>query len=1578
MNLNYPKSKLELIMVDNGSTDDSMDFVKKNFPKVKILENDVNNYCRANNLGIKHAKGDYVAFLNNDTEVDKNWLRELVKAIEQDKQIGAAAGKTLYPEGKISNVGHYELPNFYWGEKGAGENEDNYQNMEERPSLCGVAVLYPKEIFQKIGFFDEDFIIYMEDIDIAYRIKKAGYKLIYLPTAIVHHYFHGSGSHELSRFYIERNRLLFLAKHYPHMLMSSLLGSGYFTAQKDLSSTGKIYTIIPDVIIKLLKEHTIDTLGEILNDLFNELKKITNYENDLLVKKIQEQIYLLGEKEKSLFALQEEASGLRAQAAEREGNLAEKDRIISNVKDELDKLFSDIKFKDGLLIHKDSELKQKDDELKQRDELTTVIKNELNLKEQLLVRKGEEAQNYSRQLNQAIEEQNLLKGKYALLSAELVDKNKEVDNLKVNSVKLSDTIAELGQKLTEKNKELSQVSNELKRIYDSEGFRFILWPIWQALAIIRRIIKFSLGALILSPFLPIFIFLPLVFMLEEKLWHIFSGYLREKTPKRTVVPFDKLKNVSIVIPHYNRVDLLKECLSSIFALDEFKNQDNEVLVVDDGSSNNSVEFIKSNFPTVRIIQNRVNESFGYSCNRGIKQAKNELILLLNNDCLVTEGFLAPLIRHFQDDKVFTVTPKLYGWDKTTFEWGMEMGEFKEGYIHFWNEKETGNGDRIYKTSPTSFAIGAAMIFRKRDFLWLGGFDSLYRPYCWEDIDISYRAWKRGLKVLYEPESIVYHKWKATIGKYKRSLEIKNEIIFIWKNITDFSMLISHFVRLPFKTYTNGMPFLAGFSWAFILLPFVFLERLKERKYETVSDKRVLREPNLYYKNFEKKEFKIQESERKTILMLTPFPPYKPKHGAQTVIWNRLKAFYEKYDIILLTFLENENQFEYLPELKLYCKDVFAFLRVPDRVSLIQRLLYPEPIRKRYSNTQFKNKVCEIIEKIPVDSVLIETSFMIQYVNYIRDIPIILEEHDTSILSLRKSFERRINNSFLHNLFSWARNRLYLAWLYSKFDKIVVFTEPDAKLLRKINPCLDISIIPPGIDLEPFKVKEKYKKDIDILFVGHFAHYPNVDGMRFFFKKIYPILKRKMPKFVFKIIGSGIKKEEFMSLFRIDPEDKNIEFIGEVEENEKVIEHLFRAKVFIAPIRIGGGVKIKILEAMAAGLPVVTTPSAIEGLLVKNGQDLLSAHKPLEMVIHIKRLIEDNVFAFSISKAAREVIESNYDNKKIGRMYCGYLEELTVSRYNASMGKDDLEVAYSLADAQYKNIDTKVVKLACWELLNKCNYRCPYCFSQGKWEEYALNYFRYSNLEWLRFWQKIHAEFGQIHIIITGGEPFLYPNFYQLIRELSNSHTIGILTNLSWDVKKQIRYFNPRRIRLHPSFHPLSISIDKFINKMHIIKDYGWHEGVVIVAYPPLLDKLEYFKHKFESSNYGCWINPYVGTYECITYPSGYTEAERKHLFAISGNIEFVEYQLSKTQSKGGQCNTGKTYFRVHTNGYISRCASYGHPLGHINDPEIKLCHEALPCESNFCICAYEQLYLEGNEKKIQDFIKSSLPTDNTI
>ncbi|MBN1869557.1 MAG: glycosyltransferase [Candidatus Omnitrophica bacterium] len=282
--LKYPAERLETIMVDNGSKDSSIDYVRKNFPRVKILKNDVNNYCRANNLGIKKAKGQYIGLINNDTVLKNDWLAELVNFMNRDKSIGAVTGKILFPDGKIQGAGHFELPNFYWSDRGFKEEEHGqYDQCEEVVSISHCASLYRKKCLKDIGLLDEDFGFYMEDVDMSIRAKEKGWRFFYVPQGIVYHEFHGTGNEDLAEFYCERNRLMLIAKHYPHKLANELFGRGYFTlmGQKD-----ELMKILPEILIKMLKHYDYQTLMELLPGIFATLGKILNLEKDTLVKQM--------------------------------------------------------------------------------------------------------------------------------------------------------------------------------------------------------------------------------------------------------------------------------------------------------------------------------------------------------------------------------------------------------------------------------------------------------------------------------------------------------------------------------------------------------------------------------------------------------------------------------------------------------------------------------------------------------------------------------------------------------------------------------------------------------------------------------------------------------------------------------------------------------------------------------------------------------------------------------------------------------------------------------------------------------------------------------------------------------------------------------------------------------------------------------------------------------------------------------------------------------------------------------------------------------------------------------------------
>jgi len=280
----YPQNRIEVILVDNCSTDDSIEFLKAKFPQVKILKNDINNYARANNLGIEKAKGKFIAFVNNDMKVERKWLTELINVIEQGDRIGAVGSKILLKNNQLQSAGHEEYPDFYWGDRGfRADNSDEYQEIEEVPSVCGGSVMYRRECLDDIGPFDEDFQMYLEDVDMCLRCAQKKWKVVYVPKSIVKHHFRGTSTEELVRYFSERNRLLLLAKHFPFRVGDSLCGKGYF-----LSTGRSIYDILPLVVDKLVQCHGYSQATKTLPSILKGLKDFSRLDRSILRDRIDE------------------------------------------------------------------------------------------------------------------------------------------------------------------------------------------------------------------------------------------------------------------------------------------------------------------------------------------------------------------------------------------------------------------------------------------------------------------------------------------------------------------------------------------------------------------------------------------------------------------------------------------------------------------------------------------------------------------------------------------------------------------------------------------------------------------------------------------------------------------------------------------------------------------------------------------------------------------------------------------------------------------------------------------------------------------------------------------------------------------------------------------------------------------------------------------------------------------------------------------------------------------------------------------------------------------------------------------
>ena len=297
-------------------------------------------------------------------------------------------------------------------------------------------------------------------------------------------------------------------------------------------------------------------------------------------------------------------------------------------------------------------------------------------------------------------------------------------------------------------------------------------------------------------------------------------------------------SISIVISNYNGEEILKKNLPKV--LEAVGNA--EIIIIDDASVDGSLKVLSDFKSKIKVIKNEKNLGFSSSINKGVKEAKGEIVVLLNTDVIPEKTFLAPLLTHFKDSNVFAVgcMDKSIENGKTILR-GRGIGGWKRGFfIHSRGEVDRQN---------TLWVNGGSGAFRRSVWEKLGGFNELYNPFYWEDIDLSYRALKSGYKIVFEPKSVAMHEHekgaiKNSYSNFRvKTIAYRNQFIFVWKNITDPLMKLNHLFWLPYHIFSailrKDTAFIRGILDAFILVPKIIKFSNIERKLFILKDNQIL-------------------------------------------------------------------------------------------------------------------------------------------------------------------------------------------------------------------------------------------------------------------------------------------------------------------------------------------------------------------------------------------------------------------------------------------------------------------------------------------------------------------------------------------------------------------------------------------------------------------------------------------------------------------------------------------------------------------------------------------------------------------
>lgn len=316
-----------------------------------------------------------------------------------------------------------------------------------------------------------------------------------------------------------------------------------------------------------------------------------------------------------------------------------------------------------------------------------------------------------------------------------------------------------------------------------------------------------------------------------------------------------MKSISIIIPTFNGLELLRRYLRSVVeAVDHWsKGKEGglaEIIVVDDGSADNSGGFIKENFPRIKVVILESQRGFARACNYGAKCSRGQVLIFLNNDVWVEREFIQPLLDGFEKGAVFaigakSITPK--GW---LYNESVSQAYFDKGVFTLVHPRRDRKNDYRDRPRPILYSCGAALACDRDKFFKLNGFDEIYAPFFWEDVDLCYRGWKRGWPVLYEPRSVVHHEHRQTISQvvsndYAERIFVRNSYIFTWKNITSPRFFYRHLLYLFYwiviAFMKRGGRDLAAFMGALKKLPEILNKRKIQKKEDIRSDEDILKE-----------------------------------------------------------------------------------------------------------------------------------------------------------------------------------------------------------------------------------------------------------------------------------------------------------------------------------------------------------------------------------------------------------------------------------------------------------------------------------------------------------------------------------------------------------------------------------------------------------------------------------------------------------------------------------------------------------------------------------------------------------------
>jgi glycosyltransferase involved in cell wall biosynthesis len=371
------------------------------------------------------------------------------------------------------------------------------------------------------------------------------------------------------------------------------------------------------------------------------------------------------------------------------------------------------------------------------------------------------------------------------------------------------------------------------------------------------------------------------------------------------------------------------------------------------------------------------------------------------------------------------------------------------------------------------------------------------------------------------------------------------------------------------------------------------------------------------------------------------------HGGSSRIFELLHYLHNRHKISLLTFLNRHDDDSRVQDLRKMCQRV-DIVPLPEKRPFY--LLPFEPFID-YHSAEFSLRLEKILKKEKVDLVQYEYVQMGLYHQQIPDVPAVITEHEINFLALQRQSEfisnplRRLKNYY--NSLQMMKRELEIL---TRMDRVICMNRTESQALTGYLEPDRLAVLPHGVDTEYFSPMPDVAEEPDTIgFFGAYHHYPNVDAVHYFVNDILPLVKERIPTAHFQVIGINPPPE--LEALNERPDVTVTGFVPDIRTA------LAQCSIIAVPVRLGLGMRVKMLEAMAMGKPVVATDLACEGLDFLDGQHLIMSNKPETFAESVCYLLQDRKCRQSLGQEARLLVEERYNYRSIGSQLEKIYEDL---------------------------------------------------------------------------------------------------------------------------------------------------------------------------------------------------------------------------------------------------------------------------------------------------------------------------------